>query len=473
MADSPDPRRIVIIQGSTSDTPYTDRIIGALVERGFTGDAGYTIERRIASAHRSPLHLQRILDQYGDDDVHTLFITVAGLSDALSGTAATRYSDRVVACPPDAGQFGAMKEFSSARTPSGATVHYTRTPEEAAMRVQSIFLSVDFSRSQEALKHVSAKAAEIMRADAQMQGAEFPQPYTFCVMGKTRELYDLGDGTLLITASDRVSAFDRVMDERIPGKGVALTELSEFWFRHTSMFPNHFLERVDDRSIRVTKAERVNVEWIVRGYLYGSLWRAYQKGERELYGLTLPDGLLLAQELPNPILTATTKASKGHDLPITKAEAIAQGLVRDEAEWDSLAQITFDLYHMYRHRGHGTGLIIPDFKIEFGRTPKGHIQIDEPPNHDSARLWAGTFYIVGRPQEGHALDKEFLRQFLLESGYRGDGDPPYLPELVVDQIARRVRGATAILTGRESKIENFGLLSVDDARRQLERQRDV
>lgn len=294
-------------------------------------------------------------------------------------------------------------------------------------------------------------------------------PYPLFTRGKTRDVYDLKDDTLSIVATDRVSAFDRVMHEGIPEKGISLTRLSEYWFKLTQhIIPNHYVETLDERSIRVKKAERVDIEWIVRGNLYGSLARAYSEGKRELYGLTLPDGLRLADQLPDTILTATTKAESGHDQPITREEAIDMGLVRDGKEWDTLADATFELYEFYRGHAREKGLIIPDFKIEFGRVDGEYMQIDEPPNHDSARLWAVQFYTPGRNQEGHALDKEFLRQYLLSVGYTGDGEQPHLPELIVDQVSRRCRGATEMLTrnfetvtGVQADISRFGLITVE------------
>ncbi|MBI4181981.1 MAG: AIR carboxylase family protein [Candidatus Aenigmarchaeota archaeon] len=460
-------RRVVILMGSESDLPYTDHILEALRKKG------YNPIRRIASAHRTPNHLQLVLDQCEQDGIPTIYVTVAGLSDALSGTVAARASGRVVACPPDADDPG--KQYSSTRLPGKAVVWYTRGPSHAATQVDTLFLEADFSQMPSQREAFRSKAAEVMQADARLQGAEHPLPHTYLGQGKTRELYDgggsrdLGDGTLLIQASDRVSAFDQVMAERVPGKGEALTDLADFWFSQTeTLIPHHFRERVDARTIRVQRAERVNIEWIVRGFLYGSLARDYQKGERILYGITLSDGLRLADPLPDPILTATTKADKGHDQPLTREEAIAQGLVSPR-EWNDLEGWTHELYRRYSCIASSRGIIIPDFKVEFGRTREGLIQIDEPPNHDSARLWARAFYVPGQKQEGHALDKEFLRQFLLEQGYQGDGPPPHLPPEVVDQIARRVRGATDVLLGKADDVESLGLVSVEEMVAQVRR----
>ncbi len=454
-------QRVVIIQGSKTDNEYADQIVSALEPYGIP------VTRRIASAHRTPLHLQTILDQYRDSD-KTVFITVAGLSDALSGTVAARYSGRVIACPPDFKEYREMKIFSSSRTPNGVEVKFAKNPQEAADLVKQVFDSFDFSKVEELKQQARDKTMETMKDDAILQGVEGPLPHTLFKKGKTRDVYDLGDGTLLIRATGRVSAFDKIMHEKIPEKARSLTALSEYWFRLTQdVFPNHYIETIDERTIRVKKAERIDIEWVVRGYLYGSLERAYGKGERVLYGINFQDGLVLAQELPQPVLTATTKSDTGHDEPITKEEAIARGLVGGKEEWELLERATFYLYGFYKQHAKERGVIIPDFKLEFGMVDGEYLQIDEPPTHDSARFWAERYYQVGRSQESHALDKEFLRQYLISIGYDGDGEPPHLPELVIDQVSRRCTGAFSVLTGRETDITEFGLKSVEEVLEEL------
>jgi phosphoribosylaminoimidazole-succinocarboxamide synthase len=284
--------------------------------------------------------------------------------------------------------------------------------------------------------------------------------------GKVRDVYDLGDA-LLIVASDRVSAYDVVLPDTIPKKGEALTELCEFWFKRTNhIIPNHFLRRVDNCSIRVTKAERVDIEWVVRSHIYGSMWRAYLKGQRNFGEITLPNGLRLAEELPQIILTPTTKADEGHDLDITKGEAIAKGLVSAD-EWRILEEASFKLYEHYRDEAKTKGIMVPDFKVEYGRYRGDLIQIDEPPTHDSARLWSLKDFEVGKQQEAHALDKEFLRAFLREYyGFTGEGPPPRLPKLVIDEVSKRCVGACQVLKGN-GQIEDLQLKSLDQVLMEL------
>lgn len=284
--------------------------------------------------------------------------------------------------------------------------------------------------------------------------------------GKVRDVYDLGE-ELLIVASDRVSAYDVVLPDVIPSKGDALTGLCEFWFTRTKdIIPNHFLRRVDSRSMRVTKAERVDIEWVVRSHIYGSMWRAYTKGERSFGGVLLPDGLRMAEELPEVVLTPTTKSEIGHDVDITRNEAIDQGLLTDD-EWRTLRETSFKLYESYFDEAKKRGITVPDFKVEYGRYRGLLIQIDEPPTHDSARLWSSKHFEVGEQQEAHALDKEFLRVFLREYyGFTGEGTPPRLPKLVIDEISKRCVGAYEVLSGNR-QIEDLQLKSLDQVLKEL------
>ncbi len=277
--------------------------------------------------------------------------------------------------------------------------------------------------------------------------------------GKVRDVYDLGD-ELLIYHTDRVSAFDVVLPTLIPRKGEYLQRLSVYWMeRSRKVFPNHLIAVVDSRTMRVKKAKRIDIEWVVRKYLYGSLWREYSEGKRELYGTKLPSGLRKAEELPSPIITPTTKVDKGHDQAITKKDALERGLL-DNDTWNALEDASMRLYEFYEREAKAKGLIIPDFKLEFGWVGDELIQIDEPPTHDSARIWASSYYRVGESQEDHCLDKEFLRECLRKMGFHGEGEAPTLPPVVVGEVEKRCIGAYKVLAEGE-KIEALGLLSVD------------
>lgn len=278
--------------------------------------------------------------------------------------------------------------------------------------------------------------------------------------GKVRDVYDLGD-ELLIYHTDRISAFDVVMPTLIPHKGESLLKLSIYWMENSrQVFPNHLIGVVDSRTIRVKKAKRIDIEWVVRKYLYGSLWRAYKEGRRNMYGLQFPDGLRMADELPDPVITPTTKADVGHDEEISKEEAIAKGLV-DRETWGILEEATLKLYEFYEVEAKRRGIIIPDFKIEFGTVDGELIQIDEPPTHDSARMWSIEHYKPGEPQEKHCLDKEFLRECLRRMGFSGEGQPPELPQQVVREISKRCMGAYSVISGAAT-IRDLRLASVDE-----------
>jgi phosphoribosylaminoimidazole-succinocarboxamide synthase len=285
--------------------------------------------------------------------------------------------------------------------------------------------------------------------------------------GKVRDLYDLGD-KLLIVSSNRISAFDVNSVTEISGKGRSLNALSAWWFRKTeTIFPNHFLDVPEASRMLVKKAERIDVEWVMRGYLYGSMHREYAKGERELYGYTLPTGLSLAEKLPEVMLTPTTKADVGHDMPLTRKQAIDAGLLTQN-EWKSLEEASFKLYDFYARIASERGIIIPDFKLEFGRYDKGLIQIDEAPTHDSARFWVKQHYQVGKRQEAWCLDKEFYRQFLIDSGIDPSNPPNPLPEIprpCVIEIQKRL--ATSEVFAGNKNIDSLQLRSLEDVEKEL------
>ncbi|MBD3172627.1 phosphoribosylaminoimidazolesuccinocarboxamide synthase [Candidatus Bathyarchaeota archaeon] len=300
---------------------------------------------------------------------------------------------------------------------------------------------------------------EVLRESDMFNGDPEPR------RGKVRDVYDMGDHMYIVT-SDRISAYDVVYPTLIPHKGPSLQALSLFWFNETKdIVKNHLIEKVDERTIKVIKADRVDVEWVCRAYLYGSAWRTYKKGERTISGVELPDGLVMAEELPEVILTPTTKEESGHDMEISKSEAIERGLCTLD-EWNELEEITFKLFERYQKVSRKHGLIIPDFKLEFGRLNGELIQIDEPPTHDSARYWAEEFYETGKPQEATCLDKEFLRSYLRNVGYMGDGPAPEIPKPVVREVSKRCVASYRVLSG-QNKLEDFDLKTVDEVMEEL------
>jgi len=300
---------------------------------------------------------------------------------------------------------------------------------------------------------------EVLRYSDMFSGEPAPR------RGKVRDVYDLGEHMVIVT-SDRISAYDVVLPTLIPHKGASLNALSEFWFRETrDVIPNHYEETLGPRAMSVRKAVRVDVEWVCRAYLYGSAWRAYSRGARAISGVKLPDGLVMAEELPEVILTPTTKEEAGHDKEISRADAVEAGLTSGD-EWDQLEEATFRLFERYREVARRAGLIIPDFKLEFGRVGGELIQIDEPPTHDSARYWAEAFYRVGEQQEAHCLDKEFLRSYLRRVGYMGDGEPPAIPGPVVREVSKRCVASYKVLSG-QARLRDFDLKTVDQVMEEL------
>jgi len=294
---------------------------------------------------------------------------------------------------------------------------------------------------------------EVLRYSDAVEGVE-PR------RGKVRDVYDLGDEMLIVT-TDRISAYDVVFPTLIPHKGESINRLSEFWFNKTRrVIPNHFIRVEDPRTMRVKKAQRIDIEFVCRAYLYGSAWRAYRDGARTVSGVHLPGGLQMAEKLPEVILTPTTKAEAGHDLELSGSDAIDRKLVSRD-EWKELEEATLRLFDSYQRHARGRGFIIPDFKLEYGRLDDELIQIDEPPSHDSARFWAEKFYEPGKPQEAHCLDKEFLRAYLRGVGYMGDGPAPEIPAPVVRQVSMRCVASYEVLSGARV-LSDFDLKTVDE-----------
>ena len=266
---------------------------------------------------------------------------------------------------------------------------------------------------------------------------------------KVREVVDLGDRLLVVT-SDRVSAFDRVLTT-IPSKGQVLNQLSVFWFRHTAdIVAGHLLREVTPRSMLVRRCSVVPVEVVVRGYLTGSAWRDYQR-DGAVSGIRLPAGMRADERFPEPLLTPSTKAPPGqHDRPLARAELLAGDIV-DGQLWERIEAAALRLYRRGVEMAARGGLILVDTKYEFGTIGDELVLADEVHTPDSSRYWyAGEYaerFAEGRPQR--KLDKEFLRAWLMERGYMGDGEPPEIPDHVREGLGERYREAFRLLTGAE------------------------
>lgn len=280
--------------------------------------------------------------------------------------------------------------------------------------------------------------------------------------GKVRDVYDLGD-SLLIVATDRISAFDWILPNGIPEKGRILTQLSLHWFNLLGV-ENHLIstdpsllplppgtdvDALQGRSMIVRKSEVIPIECVVRGYLAGSGWVDYQKN-RTVSGVELPAGLQESEKLPAPIFTPSTKAEEGHDMPIS-LEAVSEQIGGDVAE--DLKQRSIAIYQKAADYAREHGLILADTKFEFGfwkATPDEQpriILIDEVLTPDSSRYWPADDYEVGRSQ--NSFDKQYVRDWLLQTDWDRNSPPPQLPEDVVANTAAKYREAYQLLTGRE------------------------
>lgn len=272
--------------------------------------------------------------------------------------------------------------------------------------------------------------------------------------GKVRDVYDLGD-TLAIVATDRISAFDWVMPNPIPGKGAILTAMTLFWLKWLNV-PNHFLsanlsdlppafrqKELEGRTMLVKKATVVPVECVARGYLLGSVWKEYQQ-HGTVCGIAIPTGLKLASALPEPIFTPATKAEDGqHDENIS-FELVAKGVGLETAT--ELKAKTLDVYRRAAEYADSKGIILADTKLEWGRLPTGElILIDEVLTPDSSRYWPKDTYRVGVSPV--SFDKQFVRDWLETTTWDKSSPPPPLPQEVVARSLAKYQEALERLTG--------------------------
>ncbi|OGW40953.1 MAG: phosphoribosylaminoimidazolesuccinocarboxamide synthase [Nitrospirae bacterium RBG_13_39_12] len=276
--------------------------------------------------------------------------------------------------------------------------------------------------------------------------------------GKVRDIYDLGNALLLI-ATDRISAFDVVLPDGIPGKGKVLTQISIYWFKQVEdIIKNHivattvndFPEKIhkyadvlEGRSMIVKKARPIPVECVVRGYLSGSSWKEYkQKGI--VCGISLPQGLVESNRLNEPMFTPSTKEEKGHDVNITYDEV--RNIVGDDLAV-KLKEKSLKIYLKARDIAENKGIIIADTKFEFGLYNGELIVIDELLTPDSSRFWSIKDYVPGRGQDSY--DKQIVRDYLLTLDWDQTYPGPSLPDEIIKKAAMRYREILSILTGQE------------------------
>ena len=287
--------------------------------------------------------------------------------------------------------------------------------------------------------------------------------------GKVRDTYEMGSNLLLIIATDRVSAFDVVLPGGIPDKGIVLNQLSGFWFEKTAhLVPNHMMQVVDDvnwlnrvygekvcvsyysyphyverRSMIVRRAERIDIECVVRGYISGSAWAEY-KLSGTISGMPMPKGLKESDKLPEPMFTPTTKADTGHDEPITVKQMeklVGKSLTQE------IMEKTIAVYNYAAQYALGRGIIIADTKMEFGMIGGKLSLIDELLTPDSSRFWDAEKYAPGKAQP--SFDKQPLRDWLTASGWNKEPPAPELPPKIVEETSERYREAYHRLTGKK------------------------
>jgi phosphoribosylaminoimidazole-succinocarboxamide synthase len=276
--------------------------------------------------------------------------------------------------------------------------------------------------------------------------------------GKVRDIYAVGDDKLLVVATDRLSAFDVILDEPIPDKGHVLTQLSCFWFdRFLGLVPTHFLtanlaeypkelqafaDQIEGRSMLVTKAQPFPIECVVRGYLAGSGWKEY-RSNGTVCGIKLPGGLMDSSRLDEPIFTPATKATTGHDENISFEETV-KTIGSSAAE--KLRDLSIRLYSEARKYAEERGIIIADTKFEWGQVGNEIILIDEVLTPDSSRFWPKDSYAPGRSQP--SFDKQFVRDYLESTNWDKTPPPPPLPAEVIEKTSQKYRDAYHLLTGK-------------------------
>ncbi len=271
--------------------------------------------------------------------------------------------------------------------------------------------------------------------------------------GKTRDFY-IKDGKRVIVATDRISAFDKVLGY-IPQKGQVLNQLSIFWFEKTKdIIPNHLISAPSPNVMVVKNCKLIPVEMVVRVYITGvtgtSIWGSYEKGERNIYGIKFPNNLRKNQKLKKPIITPTTKSKKGHDQRLTEKEILQRRIVTKKI-YSQMKKAALQLFHKGTKICDKAGIILVDTKYEFGLYKNQLMLIDEIHTPDSSRFWIKKTY-KKRFSEGlepENFDKEFLRIWLAKKGYTGNGRPPKIPLSFALKISQRYQEILQKITGQK------------------------
>lgn len=290
---------------------------------------------------------------------------------------------------------------------------------------------------------------------------EVKLPFKQFKKGKVRDIYDIGEHLLLIV-TDRISAFDWILPETIPYKGICLTQISAFWFDYfKDIIPNHMItadvqnfpdklqeysDELYGRSMLVKKATVIPIECIVRGYISGSAWKSYQK-DNTVCGMKLPSGMKESEQFDQPLFTPSTKADTGHDENISYEEM--EKIIGAEDAF-TLKELSLKIYKTAAEYARKKGIIIADTKFEFGKIDDQIIIVDELLTPDSSRFWPADEYQPGKGQP--SFDKQYVRDYLSTTSWDKNSSPPHLPEYVVSGTQKRYLEAYEKLTGRSLQI---------------------
>jgi phosphoribosylaminoimidazole-succinocarboxamide synthase len=291
-----------------------------------------------------------------------------------------------------------------------------------------------------------------------LKTVNLPKSFGKKFQGKVRDYYVFKNNRIIIT-TDRQSAFDKILG-LIPFKGQVLTQMSQFWFDKTrDIIQNHLISVPDPNVMIVGNCKVIPIEMIVRGYISGStstsIWTAYQKGERIIYGIKFPEGLRKNQKLKTPIITPTTKAEKGHDEKLTEKEILQRKMISEKL-WKQMKKAALGLFEKGTRICAKAGIILVDTKYEFGLDKKGKLMlIDEIHTPDSSRFWIKKTYKerLKKELEPENFDKEFLRLWFKEKGYSGDGIPPKMPNEFIAKASGRYMSIYEKITGKKFKVD--------------------
>jgi phosphoribosylaminoimidazole-succinocarboxamide synthase len=282
-------------------------------------------------------------------------------------------------------------------------------------------------------------------------------PFKVFKKGKVRDVYEI-DSNLLLIVTDRISAFDFVLKNPIPYKGVFLTQISKFWFDFfKDKIPNHVISAevndypddlrkyediISGRSMLVKKAEVFPIECIVRGYISGSAWKSYMK-DKTVCGIKYPSGIRESEKFDSPLFTPSTKADTGHDINISFKEM--ENIIGAEYA-GKLKDLSLKIYKIASEYALKKGIIIADTKFEFGRIGDEILLVDEVLTPDSSRFWSCDLYEIGKPQQ--SFDKQYVRDYLSSTGWDKNSSPPEIPENIIFETQNKYKEAYERITGK-------------------------